>query len=83
MTFSNIASLVVSVISAVVATAAFIVARLDPKPKIRGQINTILHSPLSLPDGREITAFDASRNPHEQHQEPEHEQHRRLEHEPA
>jgi hypothetical protein len=57
MTFSNIASLVVSVISAVVATAAFIVARLDPKPKIRGQINTILHSPLSLPDGREITAL--------------------------
>lgn len=57
MTISGIASLAVSIISAAVATAAFIVARLDPKPKIKGQINTILHSPLGLPDGREITAL--------------------------
>jgi hypothetical protein len=57
MAFSGIASLTVSIISAAVATVAFIVARLDPKPKIKGQVNTILHSPLGLPDGREITAL--------------------------
>lgn len=57
MTVANIASLAVSIVSAGIAAAAFLFARLDPKPRIRGQINAVLHSPLNLPDGREITAL--------------------------
>jgi hypothetical protein len=50
-------SLVVSVVSAAVASAAFVVARRDPTPRIRGQINQVVHAPLELPDGSVITAI--------------------------
>jgi mannose-6-phosphate isomerase-like protein (cupin superfamily) len=57
MSASEIATLVVSVVSVSVAVAAYFSARHDPRPRIRGSINAVLHAPLALPDGREITAI--------------------------
>jgi hypothetical protein len=53
---SEVAALAVSIVSAVVAVAAYITARQDPRPRIRGSVNAVLHAPLVLPDEREITA---------------------------
>src|SRR5262245_19094749 len=50
-------SLLVSVVSASVAVSAFIVAVRDPRPRIHGHINSVLHSPLELPDSSLITAI--------------------------
>lgn len=50
-------SLAISVVSVSVAVAAFVIARRDRRPRVRGQINTVFHAPLELPDGSLITAI--------------------------
>ncbi len=57
MDVSSVTSLVVSVISVSIAVAAFVLARRDPRPKIRGRLNAVLHAPLELSGGRQITAI--------------------------
>jgi hypothetical protein len=57
MSALDMATLGVSVVSALVAVAAYITARRDPRPRIQGTVNTVLHAPLALPEGREITAI--------------------------
>lgn len=57
MSAQEMVTLGVSVVSALVAVAAYITARRDPRPRIQGLVNTVLHAPLVLPDGREITAI--------------------------
>jgi hypothetical protein len=40
-----------------VAIAAYVTARRDPRPRIHGSLNAAFHAPLVLPDKREITAI--------------------------
>jgi hypothetical protein len=53
MSISEIATLLVSLVSMSVAIAAYVTARHDPRPRIQGSINAVLHAPLELPDGRQ------------------------------